>query len=54
VPAEQVDAPEPPPAYDEGVDVASDDAVPDERGGDAVSLLSRSLGATVITEIDTD
>jgi DNA polymerase-3 subunit gamma/tau len=54
VPAEQVEAPEPPPAYDEGVDVAADDAVTDDRGGDAVSLLSRSLGATVITEIDTD
>ncbi|MCU1678414.1 MAG: polymerase subunit gamma/tau, partial [Frankiales bacterium] len=54
VPADQVDAPEPPPSYDEGVDVAGDDEVRDEGSTDAVSLLSRSLGATVITEIDTN
>ncbi|MDQ1714114.1 MAG: polymerase subunit gamma/tau [Frankiaceae bacterium] len=53
VPADQVDAPEPPPSYDEGVDVARDEEVRDDSGSDAVTLLSRSLGATVITEIDT-
>ena len=53
VPADQVDAPEPPPSYDEGVDVAGDEAVAPAGNTDAVSLLSRSLGATVISEVDT-